>query len=67
MDANEEITTDWAQDENGVDLDLLRYKMSLTVEERIEQHRRALENVLLVRDAGLHAGYRQTGGSASED
>jgi hypothetical protein len=39
------------QDENGIDLELLRHNLSLTVEERIEEHRRSLESVLWLQDA----------------
>jgi|GEM_PF-5574577 len=49
------------QDENGVDLFWLRYNLSLTLEERIEKHRRGAETVLVLRDAARRAGYRKTG------
>lgn len=40
------------QDENGVDLSLLRANLLLTPTERLEQHRQALEMYLEMRHAG---------------
>ena len=44
------------QDENGVDLSLLRANLKLTPTERIEKMRRALALVLEVRRAGAAVG-----------
>lgn len=44
------------QDENGVDLSLLRENLKLTPTERIEKMRRALALVMEVRRAGAVAG-----------
>lgn len=44
------------QDENGVDLSLLRANMKLSPMERIEQMRRARAVVMEVRRAGKAAG-----------
>ncbi len=44
------------QDENGIDLSLLRENLKLTPTERIEKMRRALALVREVRHAGVVAG-----------
>ena len=55
MDANNKI--EWGdQDENGVDLAQLRYNLTLTVDERIEQHDRALRFAILCRKSALDSG-----------
>jgi len=40
------------EDDGSIDWDRLEHNLRLTVEERLEQHRRALENVMLLRKAG---------------
>ena len=47
------------QDENGVDLSLLRANLKLTPTERIERMRRSLVLVQEVRHAGIVAGLSQ--------
>jgi len=44
--------SDTEAEEFGVDVERIRYNLTLTVEERLENHRRAWENVLLLREAG---------------
>jgi len=44
------------QDENGVDLTLLRANLKLTPTERIEKMRGSIANVMEVRRAGAAAG-----------
>ena len=46
------------QDENGVDVEWLRFNLSLSVIDRVEKHRRAVESVLYLRDAAERARYR---------
>lgn len=46
------------QDENGIDLSLLRENLKLTPTERLRKHRRALGLVLEVQRAGRDAGLR---------
>jgi hypothetical protein len=43
------------QDENGVDISLLRENLKLTPTQRLEKHQRALEFHLEVRRAGIAA------------
>lgn len=43
------------QDESGVDLEMLRTNLRLTLEERIEQHRRWAEQMLKLRHAAESA------------
>lgn len=47
------------EDANGIDLDRLRRNLAMTVEERIEQHRRACESVLAIRAAAEAARNRK--------
>jgi hypothetical protein len=47
------------QDENGVDVSLLRENLKLTPTQRIEKHQRALEFCREVRRAGIAAGLPQ--------
>ncbi len=44
------------QDENGVDVSLLRENLKLTPTERLEKHQKALELYQEVRRAGTAAG-----------
>jgi hypothetical protein len=44
------------QDENGIDLSLIRENLRLTPTERMEKHQRALDLVWEVRRAGQKAG-----------
>ncbi len=48
------------QDEFGNDLEWLRYNLTLTPTQRYEKHQRALESVLILREAGKQARYRRT-------
>ena len=48
------------QDEFGNDLEWLRYNLTLTPAQRYEKHQRALESVLILRDAAKQARYRRT-------
>lgn len=41
------------QDERGVDLELIRANLELSVEQRIEQHRRAAASILWLKNATL--------------
>ena len=47
------------QDENGVDLEHLRYNLSLTPEQRIERNRRAVESLRAIREAVRVSRYRR--------
>ena len=47
------------QDENGVDLSLLREDLKLTPEERLKEHERALRRVMEVQRAATAAGIRR--------
>ncbi len=49
------------QDEFGNDLERLRYNLSLTPKERLEQHNRALISVLRIREAVRRSDYRKAG------
>ncbi|MBN9504283.1 MAG: hypothetical protein J0H02_21075 [Armatimonadetes bacterium] len=53
------------QDEFGNDLERLRYNLTLTPKQRIEQHNNALRSVLRIREARERARNRETG-SGSE-
>ena len=66
MEESGQRAADWGQDENGIDLELLRHNLSLSVAERIEQHNRALRNVHLLGDAAERAGYRSIGSQPRE-
>ena len=44
------------QDENGIDLSLLRANLKLTPTERVESMRRAARSMKEVRNAGIRAG-----------
>ncbi|MCX6368373.1 MAG: hypothetical protein NTX57_16945 [Armatimonadetes bacterium] len=48
------------QDENGVDLSLLRENLKLTPEQRWLKHQRALRTILEVKHAGERARLRRT-------
>ena len=48
------------QDEAGVDLEGLRYNLTLTPEQRFEQHNRALANYIAIRNAGIAARRNET-------
>ena len=50
------------RDENGVDLAKLRYNLSLTIQERVEKHRRAAENLIYFRNAARarHSSNRES-------
>ena len=48
------------QDENGVDLSLLRANLKLTPEQRWLKHQRALRTILEVKHAGQRARLRRT-------
>lgn len=48
------------QDEQGVDLSLLRENLRLTPTERIEKMRRALDLAMELRRAGIASGIRDT-------
>jgi hypothetical protein len=47
------------EDENGIDLERLRRNRALTPKERLEQHRRACESVLALREAAQAARRRR--------
>jgi hypothetical protein len=47
------------QDENGVDLELIRSNRSLSYEDRVEQHRRWATYVLTLMRASEAAGLRK--------
>ncbi len=47
------------QDENGVDLSLIRENLKRTHEERVNEHKRALRRVLEVQRAATAAGIRR--------
>jgi hypothetical protein len=63
---HEELLKEFArdQDENGVDLVWLRYNLSLSIDERVEKHRRAAESVLLIQDAARRAKHNASRESA---
>lgn len=46
-------------DENGVDLNRLRYNLSLTPEERLARNRQAARKILECRRAAAAAGFRK--------
>ncbi len=51
------VQSEWGeQSEDGVDIAQLRYNLSLTDQERIEQHDRALRLFLQCREAAERAG-----------
>ena len=52
------------QDENGVDLSLIRENLKRTPEERIHEHNRALRRVLEVQRAATAAGIRRADSSS---
>ena len=52
------------QDANGIDLDTLRYNLSLTPEQRWERYVASATQMLKLIDASERAGFRPSGANA---
>jgi len=61
MEIPPEPTHEERFNEDGIDRVKLRYNLSLTVDQRVEQHYRACQSLLELISAAQSAGYSQAG------